>query len=195
MNIEKTMKNLEKNGYTVRFFQTGAEAVQYLEDTVQGKTIAAGSSQTVTELGLLEKLSAKNTLMTPNFGPPPEDHGKPEFGPPGEGPDGPGGPSGPPPMDIGKDADYFFLSANGLSEDGVIVNLDALGNRIGGSLLGHQKVYFIIGTNKIAETLEDTIWRVRNIASPKNAVRMHLNTPCAVKGDKCYDCDSFCPLA
>ena len=34
------------------------------------------------------------------------------------------------------------------------------------------------------------LWRARNIAAPRNAQRLGKKTPCAVKGDKCYDCKS-----
>lgn len=170
MNIEKTIKSLEKNGYKVEFFSTSEEAVRYLENSVQNKTIGFGGSRTLTDLQLQERLSKKNTVWNPDF---PEE-----------------GENFRSTAMKSIDSDYYFLSANGLSEDGIIVNLDATGNRLGGSLFGHKKVYYVIGTNKIAENLEQTIWRVRNIAAPKNAVRFQLKTPCAVKGDKCYDCQS-----
>ena len=50
--------------------------------------------------------------------------------------------------------------------------------------------YFIVSTNKIAQTLETAIWRARNIAAPSNAKRLGIRTPCAVKGDRCYNCSS-----
>ena len=58
------------------------------------------------------------------------------------------------------------------------------------SLYGHKKVYFIVGVNKLEPTLEKAMWRARNIASPKNAQRLNRKTPCAAKGDRCYDCNS-----
>lgn len=57
-------------------------------------------------------------------------------------------------------------------------------------MFGHEKVYFVVGANKIEPTLEKAIWRARNIAAPRNAKRLGLKTPCAVKADKCYDCKS-----
>lgn len=170
MSIEKTIKALENNGYKVSYFQTSEEAVKYLEDTVQDKRIGFGGSRTLTDLNLQERLAKNNTVWNPDF--------------PEEGENF---------MSTAMksiDADYYFLSANGLSEDGIIVNLDATGNRVAGSVFGHKKVYYVIGTNKISENLEQTIWRVRNVAAPKNAVRFSLNTPCAVSGDRCYDCKS-----
>ncbi len=71
-----------------------------------------------------------------------------------------------------------------------MVNLDGSGNRIAGTLFGHQKVYFVIGSNKIVPTLELAIERTRNTAAPQNAKRLQLKTPCAMEGTRCYDCSS-----
>ncbi|MDO5575046.1 MAG: LUD domain-containing protein [bacterium] len=59
MNIEKTIKSLERGGYTVTFFKTGAEAVSYLEGSIENKTIGFGGSRTLTDLHLLEILRKK----------------------------------------------------------------------------------------------------------------------------------------
>ncbi len=86
--------------------------------------------------------------------------------------------------------DVFLTSVNGVAETGELVNIDGTGNRVAGSLFGHKKIYFVFGINKIELTLEKTIWRARNIAAPQNAKRFGYKTPCAVKGDRCYDCSS-----
>ena len=88
------------------------------------------------------------------------------------------------------DTDIYLTSANGVAETGEIINIDGTGNRVSSTLYGHKKVYFVIGINKIAPDYEKALWRARNIASPKNAQRIGVDTPCAVKGDKCYDCKS-----
>ena len=84
----------------------------------------------------------------------------------------------------------YLTSANGLAETGELVNIDGAGNRVASTLYGHQKVYFLIGRNKLAPTYEEALWRARNIAAPKNAQRLEKKTPCAVKGDRCYNCKS-----
>ena len=48
--------------------------------------------------------------------------------------------------------------------------------------------YFVIGSNKIAPTLEEAVFRARNVAAPQNAARHGYKTPCARKQDHCYDC-------
>ena len=87
-------------------------------------------------------------------------------------------------------ADVYLTSANALAETGEIVNIDGAGNRVAASLFGHEKVYFVIGRNKLAPTYDEALWRARNIAGPKNAQRLGAKTPCAAKGERCYDCKS-----
>ena len=53
-----------------------------------------------------------------------------------------------------------------------------------------QRAFSKVGVNKIAPTFEKALWRARNIAAPKNAQRLGRKTPCAAKGDRCYDCES-----
>ena len=59
-----------------------------------------------------------------------------------------------------------------------------------GSLFGHEKVYFVVSLKKLCPTLEDAIHRARNVAAPLNAARHGFANPCAVKGDRCYDCSA-----
>ena len=84
----------------------------------------------------------------------------------------------------------YITSANALAETGEIINIDGVGNRAASTLYGHQKLYFVVGRNKLAPTYEEALWRARNIAAPKNAQRLGRKTPCAIKGDRCYDCKS-----
>ena len=55
---------------------------------------------------------------------------------------------------------------------------------------GHKKVWIVVGKNKLAPTLDEAVWRARNIAAPKNARRLERKTPCAAKADRCFDCKS-----
>ena len=87
-------------------------------------------------------------------------------------------------------APIYLTSVNGLAETGELINIDGTGNRVASTIFGHEEVYFLIGRNKLAPDYDAALWRARNIASPKNAHRLGCKTPCAVKGDKCYDCSS-----
>ena len=87
-------------------------------------------------------------------------------------------------------SDWYLMSANAISAEGVLVNIDGTGNRVSMTLFGPEKLYFVVGVNKIAEDLPAAMERARNVAAPKNAVRIGGKTLCAVKGDKCYRCES-----
>ncbi len=165
-DIEKLRRNLEANGFQTSHFATGEECCAYLENTLSGRTVGFGGSQTVRDMGLYERLSRRNTCIwhwdkTNDTIPADATH-----------------------------AQLYICSLNGGAETGELVNIDGGGNRVASGLFGHEKVYFIIGSNKIVPDLHAAIHRARNVAGPKNARRLGRQTPCAVHGDRCYDCHS-----
>ena len=89
-----------------------------------------------------------------------------------------------------RDAAVYLSSVNALAETGELVNIDGTGNRISAAFFGPARFYYVVGRNKLAPTYEDALWRARNVAAPKNAQRLGAKTPCAAKGDRCYDCRS-----
>lgn len=164
--FDTVKKNLEDRGYAVEVFASGVEAAAYLDGAVDGKSVGFGGSMTLDQLGLYDALGKHNTVVW---------HWKQDAGPARR---------------EGMFTDVYLSSANGLAETGEIINIDGNGNRVAATLFGHEKVYLVIGRNKLAPTYEEALWRARNIASPKNAQRIGVQTPCAVKGDRCYDCKS-----
>ena len=87
-------------------------------------------------------------------------------------------------------ADLFLLSANALTEDGVIVNIDGTGNRVAASIYGPKRVLYVVGRNKlVAGGVMEAIRRAKKTASPPNCRRLGKKTPCAELG-VCADCDS-----
>ncbi|WP_325201163.1 lactate utilization protein [Oscillibacter sp.] len=166
-NFDAVKKNLEARGYAVRVFSTGKEAADYLDAAIDGKSVGFGGSVTLDALGLYDRLGTHNKAMW---------HWKWED------------------KDAARreamTADVYLSSVNGLAETGELINIDGAGNRVAATLFGHEKVYFVIGRNKLAPSYEEAVRRARNIASPQNAQRLGKKTPCAVKGDRCYDCRS-----
>lgn len=170
MDISNLQTAFEKKGYQFRYFAFADEATAYLNQSIDRKTVGFGDSHTLYDMGLFELLQTHNDVRSPMH------------------------------LQEGENFDeaakrciqtqVYLLSVNGATEQGEMVNIDGHGNRVSCSLYGHEKVYFVFGINKIAPTLEDAIWRARNIAAPINAKRLGYRTPCTVKGDRCYDCDS-----
>lgn len=165
-DLSKAKESLEKKGYTVNLFETGKEAADYLNRQLDGTSIALGGMKTAEELGLFESLNEHNEVIW---------HWRQD---PGEA------------LKKAMTTENYIASANALSEDGVIVNIDHTGNRLSSILFGHKKVYLVVGVNKLTENMDDAIWRARNVAGPKRAISMGRKTPCAIKQDKCYDCKS-----
>ena len=84
-------------------------------------------------------------------------------------------------------ADTFLMSTNAVTLDGELINIDGRGNRVSFLIYGPEQVIIVAGMNKIVCNVEEGIARVRNMASPPNAVRLNRDTPCAKTG-RCADC-------
>ena len=87
------------------------------------------------------------------------------------------------------DSDIFLSSANAITSDGIMVNIDGNSNRVSCIAQGPRKVVFIVGMNKVCPDLDDAMKRARNVAAPANAQRFDVKTPCKETG-KCFDCKS-----
>ena len=163
-SLGRTAEALRQRGFTVSVFETAEAAADYLDGAIDGRTVGFGGSMTLEAMDLWERLRTHNQVYS-------HLHGFP-LGPEAAG------------------AQVYVTSVNGLAETGEVINIDGIGNRVASTLYGHEKVYLVIGRNKLAPTYDEALWRARNIASPKNAQRLGRKTPCAVKGDRCYDCKS-----
>lgn len=163
-------KALSDNGFQVSTFETGTEARNYLLKELEGVSVGFGGSLTLKQLGLYEALSEKNTVTW---------HWIPEDGL-----------SVPELRKKAAASDVYFTSANAIAETGEIINIDGSGNRVAAATFGCKKVYIVAGVNKIAPDFEKALYRARNVAAPKNAQKLGRKTPCAEKGDRCYNCQS-----
>lgn len=159
--FDTVRKNLETNGFIVTCFATKEEAADYLTEKLAGKTIGHGGSMTLVEMGLPERLAECATLYRHGFG-----------------------------IEEPLTSQAYLCSANALAETGEIINIDGAGNRVSSTMFGREELYLIVGKNKLAPDYDSALWRARNIAAPLNAKRLNRKTPCAVKGDKCYNCNS-----
>ena len=170
MDFTRVRNALEQRGFSVTVCPDREAAAAYLDGQLDGVSVGFGGSVTVQELGLYERLGRHNRLW--NHWAVPEGMTAEEV------------------REKASAADVYLTSVNGLAETGELINIDGTGNRAASTLYGHKKVYFVVGRNKLAPTYDDALWRARNIASPKNAKRLGVRTPCAAKGDRCYDCQS-----
>ena len=136
---EKFLKALENKGYKARYFATGKEAADHVCSQVKGCTVGFGGSATIEELDLVDRLAENNTCFCPEMKYRPKELTFNEAA-----------------LDTLR-TDVFLLSVNGAAEDGTLVNIDGTGNRVGSSLFGHKKVYFIFSENKVMPTLDEAV--------------------------------------
>lgn len=170
MDFTTIRANLEKRGFKVTTFKTKDEARSYLSEMIHNTSVGICGTMTAVEMGLYEELNKTNDVHW---------HW---IVPEGETADDVRGRI--------RTSKLFLTSVNGIAETGEIVNIDGRCDRVSNMFDGHEKVYFIVGSNKIAPDFDSALWRARNVASPLNAKRLGRKTPCAIKADKCYDCNS-----
>ena len=164
---QTVIKGLESRNMTGYYAADKEEAVKKaLEVIGKGSTVAMGGCQSAHEIGLIQALEEGDynyidrSNMTPRES-----------------------------LMAAYDADVFLSSANAMTNDGIMVNIDGNSNRVSCIAQGPKKVVFIVGMNKICSDLDEAIKRARNVAAPANAQRFDVKTPCKVTG-KCADCKS-----
>ena len=164
---QTVIKGLESRNMSGYYAADKEEAVKKaLEVIGKGSTVAMGGWQSAHEIGLIQALEEGDynyidrSNMTPRES-----------------------------LMAAYDADVFLSSANAMTNDGIMVNIDGNSNRVSCIAQGPKKVVFIVGMNKICSDLDEAIKRARNVAAPANAQRFDVKTPCKVTG-KCADCKS-----
>ncbi|MBP3726526.1 MAG: lactate utilization protein [Bacteroidaceae bacterium] len=168
----RLIENLRRRHIEACYCATASEAALQVSALIaDGSSVSWGGSMTVRDMGLPALLEARGTLSLLDRDKATGD-------------------------DVRRiylqamDADVYLTSANALSEDGVIVNVDGNGNRVAAITWGPRRVIHIISLNKVAPTVEDAIARARHTAAPVNAQRFDINTPCRRDG-QCHDCNSY----
>lgn len=170
--LRKTKKALERNGITAYIARTADDARQRALSLIdKGARVGLGGSRTVAEVGLLDALRRGSYQLLDQYDPSLAKAEEMEQ------------------RKAGTHAKFFVSGTNAVTEDGKLVNVDGMGNRLAGFCFGPDRVIIIVGRNKIVSNVESALDRVRNVAAPMNAKRLGLTTPC-VKTGKCSDCDS-----
>ena len=169
--IEKTINNLKKNNISGYYVKDNDELINLIKDIAkEGEVVSVGGSMSLFESKVIELLRSggyefleryKKDLTQEDIK---EIYRKSFF------------------------ADTYFASANAITEDGKIFNVDGNGNRVAALLYGPDKVVLIVGVNKIVKNIEQAVARNRAISGPANAKRLNLSTPC-VKTGQCMECN------
>lgn len=164
---QMVIKGLQSRNMTGYYAEDKEAALkQALELIEENSTISMGGCMSAHEIGLVQALQEGNYQYL--------DRSKME---PREG------------LLAAYDSDVFLSSANAMTSDGILVNIDGNSNRVSCIAQGPKKVIFIVGMNKVCDDLDSAMKRARNVAAPINAQRFEVKTPCKETG-KCFDCKS-----
>lgn len=176
--IETTMKNLEANNMKPYYCETSEDALLLVKSLIsKGDTIASGGSVTLKETGVeaLMKSGDYNYLDRSREGITPEEVEEVFIG--------------------AFSADAYLMSTNALTVNGELYNVDGNSNRVAALLYGPKSVIIVCGYNKIVESLDEAVERVKTIAAPLNTKRLHTNSYCenagecmSLKSDNPYMC-------
>lgn len=170
--IGVVMKNLEKNNMKAFYAKDREEALKLVRELMpKGQTVACGGSMTLEECGILDLLRSGDYHFLDRSAP---------------------GVTPEKALDLMRQVflcDTYLLSSNAITENGELYNVDGNSNRVSALTFGPSSVIVVAGYNKIVPDIPAAVSRVKRIAAPANAVRLHCATPCAKTGE-CMECHS-----
>ena len=161
-----TAEALKRRGFAAEVFATAKEAADYVRHDIAEKSdIALGGSMTTKQLELDTLLREDGHNVLWHWDVAPAERGAL--------------------LHKAMLCPTYICSANAMTEDGLIVQIDATGNRVAALCYGPETVYMLVGRNKIVKGgYQQAVARCKQFACPQNARRYNLDTPCA-KTDKC----------
>lgn len=168
--IDRAAAALEKNGFTVIRVKAKEDVIPAITPLIgKGDIVGIGGSMTLFETGVIDWLHTNGCKLLDRY----------EKGLTGEQT-----------REIFRQSllsDVYLASANAVTEDGRLVNVDGNGNRVAAMIYGPKSVIVIAGYNKIVEDVEEAIYRIETVAAPANTARLSCKTPCVATG-RCMDC-------
>lgn len=177
LRLEKCKEALNKNHFEAFIAETSAAAKEIILDQIMPKidarTASWGDSMTLQAVGVLDELRNDPAIdFLETFD---KSVSRPEI------------------IERRRKAfltDLFLTGTNAVTETGMLVNLDQVGNRVAALTFGPRHVVITVGRNKIVADLDEAMKRIKDYAAPVNAMRHpDLKTPC-VKTSFCMDCRS-----
>lgn len=169
---QKVVKKLKENNFKAEYINSKEDAIQRTYELIGNSiTIGVAGSMTIRDLGIIQKLKddGKEILDATIPGYSPEENIKirqRQFS-----------------------CDCFLCSSNAITMEGILVNTDSTGNRVGAMAFGPKKIVIVAGANKIVKDIDAAINRIELCVAPMNNKRMNRPNPCTETG-LCEDCST-----
>ncbi len=174
MDMDSVIMNLNRRRFIAKRFATTAEATAEMLSIIGAQSVGIGGSSSVNSTGIYDTLREQgNAVYCHTFVPKEEKNST---------------------RRAAFDADVYLCSANAITKDGVIVNIDGTGNRVAATIFGPPTVIILVGSNKLVDSIEDGVARTKRDCCPYNAKRQGFQTPCAITGvcGNCAGTDRMC---
>lgn len=162
--LEKTAAALERRHFKAAVFKTAQEAAAFiLSDMPDGASVAFGGSTTCQQMGLAQLLRENGHEVLWHWEAAPAER--------------------PALLHQAMNAQVYICSANALTQDGLLVQIDGNGNRVAAMCYGPSTVYVVVGRNKLVSGgYAQAVKRIKEVSCPLNARRFQLHNPCAETG-------------
>ncbi|MEN6297177.1 MAG: lactate utilization protein [Rectinema sp.] len=167
---QRTVAALKKNGFDALYIPTAALAAEkVLEFVHAGAKVGFGGSFTVKSMNIQELAASRGAVIL--------DHNKP----------GLGAEEKTEILRAQLTCDLFISSANAVTMEGFLFNVDGNGNRVAALSFGPKKNVVVAGINKVVANLDEAYERLKAYAAPINNIRLQKPNPCVTSG-YCADC-------
>jgi hypothetical protein len=174
--LEMVVKKLKRNRFDAVFVENLEAAKNRILDIVPLQaTVGVANSVTIRQLGIVKALQERGTAVLDPVAP---SYGLAEFKEEM---------IMPTLLKATLGSDVFISGTNAFTEDGKLVNIDGLGNRVAGIIFGARTSIVVMGRNKLVKNVDEALRRIRNTITPTLTKRRNLPLPCA-KAEKCVDC-------
>jgi hypothetical protein len=175
--VVETLRNLKANSFNAEFAESSNIVKEMILNSIsKDAVVGVGDSATVRQIGIVEELERRGIrVLNPYSRELTADPSKTMVR-----------------DDISRQifsCDALVTGSNAVTEDGKLVNVDAVGNRVASMIFGPRNVFIIVGKNKIVGNIDDALRRVKNLIAPFHARTKEFATPCAQTG-KCIDCNA-----
>ena len=171
---QKVVDALIKNDFDAMYLSTTDEVADFIMKHVKAQsTVGFGGSMTIKNMGIQDKVKAVGGKVL--------DHGEAQ--------------SPEEMLAIAKEemlSDLYLCSSNAITLDGMLVNVDGMGNRVAAMSFGPKKVIIVVSVDKVCKDEAAAFERLKAIASPMNNKRLErpgYENPC-LKTGVCVDCRS-----
>ena len=166
----KVIKNLARRNIEACYCPTAHEAIEKLLEMIpSGSSVTWGGSMSIRDIGIPAALAEAGKYEVYDRDKAPDRAAATEI------------------YLKAFSCDYYLSSANAITEDGIIVNIDGTGNRVAAITFGPRNVIFVIGMNKLTQDVDSALARARSLAAPVNTARFDIQTPCKLDG-VCHNC-------